>query len=129
MSMTPESKFKKHVIDALKESGGRVLKIQPNAFTGRGWPDLYVAHPFWTGWLELKVSPNSVEALQWKRIKDLNDYKVKAFVLKFYPNKIEGSSMEAVINAYDGNQVMAGCCGIDKFRGNPFGFLNSLPSP
>jgi len=54
-----------------------------------GWPDRWVCHRRWRGWLEFKGDNTRLTALQRKRIRDLNDRQPgSAFVVR-HPNRIE----------------------------------------
>jgi hypothetical protein len=46
-----------------------------------GIPDLYVAHPIWTGWLELKAGTNVATKLQQHTLRKLMACGVDAIVL------------------------------------------------
>lgn len=77
-----ENQFQKQVIRALEGYGAKVLNVHGHAMQARGWPDLYVAHRDWDGWLELKVGSNSCSTLQQIVIRDLRERDVPAFVLR-----------------------------------------------
>jgi len=63
------------------QGGAYVMKSHGNRMQ-RGWPDLYVASPHWSGFLELKVDQNQASGSQQSRIKALRDRLVPAFVLR-----------------------------------------------
>lgn len=55
MSGLSESVASTVVRDALVKDGAMVLKIHGHAMQAPGWPDLYVAHPTYGGWIEMKA--------------------------------------------------------------------------
>ena len=77
-----ESKFAKTIIDALKSIGCWTLNIHGHRFQKSGVPDIYVAHPRWSGWIEFKVGNREPTDLQIIVIKDLMYRGVPAFVVR-----------------------------------------------
>lgn len=80
-----------------------------------GWPDLFVAHSQWTGWIELKVDKRQLEKLQELCIQDLLDRGVTAFCLR-YSNETGKFTVDG-IEGFEWDEVNSG---------NVFLFLNTL---
>ncbi|UOF80087.1 vrR-nuc domain [Caudoviricetes sp.] len=40
------------------------FKIHGHLMQAGGWPDTYVAHPMWRGWIEFKVDGNNLDPRQ-----------------------------------------------------------------
>ena len=59
-----ESPFVKAICSALESSGAKTLKLHGHAMQAGGWPDVYVAHPAWRGWIETKVDDNELDPRQ-----------------------------------------------------------------
>ena len=59
-----ENAFQSQMVHALKTQGAMVLNLHGHAMQAPGWPDLYVAHPKWRGWIELKVKGRALSELQ-----------------------------------------------------------------
>lgn len=80
-----------------------------------GWPDRYVHHSYWSGWLEFKGETTTITALQIKIIVELNRRQPGcAFILRKC-NESENGML------FDEN---GGYCGlIDLDSGNPFDVL------
>ena len=85
--MTEETKFKNAIKTHLTGLGAKVFKVHGSEWQEPGWPDLYVAHKTWTGWLELKVSASDA-ALQKRRIEELKIRGVFAAFARKTGNKI-----------------------------------------
>lgn len=92
-----ETQFKNKIVAMLKEEGAKTFKIHGSEWQEPGWPDLYVAHKMWTGWLELKVNAGESD-LQRKRIADLRIRGVYAAFMRY---------SDKIIRVYDH-------CGVDN---------------
>ena len=76
-----ESQFQRDVQQSLKAAGAVTFHVHGgDTRQASGWPDLYVAHRKWNGWLELKVGAQ-LSILQKQRITDLRIRGVYAYVL------------------------------------------------
>lgn len=63
-----EAKFQKKVVNFLRRHNAYVINFIGNIYQ-KDVPDLYVAHRYWTGWIELKfglgkLSPGQIHALR-----------------------------------------------------------------
>lgn len=86
-----ESKFTKVICDALKKRNALVFAIVAGKRQEPGWPDRYVAHTLWSGWLEFKGPKTVVTDLQRYRLRELVARGVEAWVLR-EPDIIENHS-------------------------------------
>jgi len=77
-----ESKFQKHVKTYLENCGAMVLNVHGHQMQAAGWPDLYVAHENFNGWVELKVGKNWLSKLQEHRCRELDRRGVPALCLR-----------------------------------------------
>lgn len=82
-----ESDWQSYLIRELRNCNAVVFNIQPNKYTSRGAPDIYVAHRKWCGWLELKGKKTRVEPHQIHTIIKLNERKSYTYILR-YPGLI-----------------------------------------
>lgn len=57
MGKHPENKWKAELKKALEGIGATVFSCHGHGMQAPGWPDLFVAHSIWSGWIELKM-PN-----------------------------------------------------------------------
>lgn len=114
-----ESKFQKMVIRSLKDTGAMTFNVHGHAMQAAGWPDIYVAHPKWQGWIELKVTAR-LRDLQVVRIEDLLARDVNAFVLRW--------KEERVIASIPVNRDLVDLeeTGWKEFRLKPLGFLEEV---
>jgi hypothetical protein len=77
-----ESQFSSYIGSALKTAGAKVLKLHGHAMQAAGWPDTYVSHWNWRGWVEFKVGSRKLTPLQLKFIGDLNIRGDNAIVMR-----------------------------------------------
>lgn len=63
-SGTSEAAFTTRLATALRARGALTFKIHGHLLQAGGWPDTYVAHPMWRGWIESKVDSNNLDARQ-----------------------------------------------------------------
>jgi hypothetical protein len=59
------------VRDELTARGALVMVAAANRYTVPGWPDRWVCHCLWAGWLELKTEDGLVSALQARRVREI----------------------------------------------------------
>lgn len=59
-----ETHFQRKLIQLIEDVGAVVLNVHGHSYQKSGWPDLYVAHWAWSGWMELKVGRNRPSPLQ-----------------------------------------------------------------
>lgn len=49
-----ETRYKSKLVSTLRREGALVLSLHGHAQQAPGWPDVYVCHSLWRGWIELK---------------------------------------------------------------------------
>lgn len=76
-----EKKFQRKLIQFVKDRNAFVFNFIGNAFQS-GVPDLFVAHRYWSGWLELKVDAK-VTSQQRHNLTELKKRGQSAYVLRF----------------------------------------------
>ena len=76
-----ESAYQKIIRDEFRSLGAVVLNKLGTMHEGPGWPDLYVAHKIWTGWIELKTG-SKLSTVQAQRIDQLRQCGVNVVVLR-----------------------------------------------
>jgi hypothetical protein len=76
-----ERTWQSKLAKSLREQGAVVLVKHGNSTEGPGWPDLYVAHRQWTGWLELKIEPNKPTQRQRSVMQKLRSQGVEVYTL------------------------------------------------
>lgn len=59
-----ETEWKAKLKKAFEGIGAKVLSLHGHAMQAPGWPDLYVCHPIWTGWIELKMHDGELSTAQ-----------------------------------------------------------------
>lgn len=59
-----ESEFQTRLINALKKKGASVFNCHGHAMQEAGWPDLWVGHPKFQGWIELKIAGGKLSGKQ-----------------------------------------------------------------
>jgi len=77
-----ESELQREVIKCLESVGVWTFNVHGHGWQKSGVPDLYCAHPKWTGWIEFKVGEGKPSALQIICMKDLLLRGVAAFVVR-----------------------------------------------
>lgn len=83
-----ECEHTRKLVKELKCINALVFAVVGGNMQAPGWPDRYVHHKHWQGWLEMKDKA-AVSSLQAQRIKELNARAPgSAFVIRF-PNLIE----------------------------------------
>ena len=86
-----ERQFQKQVVQFLRRRNALVFNLIGNAFQ-RDLPDLYVAHRFWTGWLELKCDNYQPTKAQLSILAQLRKHGVKAYLFRCKDNQYTLSS-------------------------------------
>lgn len=80
---------------------GKVVGASPS-----GWPDRFVAHRLWRGYLECKDFNGVVDPLQKRILQQLNERKQDAFVLRF--GMVAGTTnIHSRLETADGNHATA----------------------
>ena len=79
---TLERIYQHDLVTCFRSIGTLVLNLHGHMMQAPGWPDLYVAHWKWAGWLELKTEKDEPTTLQAQVIRDLKRRGVPAFVAR-----------------------------------------------
>ena len=61
----------------------KILKLHGHAMQEPGWPDLYIAHPKFVGWIETKGVNTLVKTIQRTVMEELAMCNVDVFILTF----------------------------------------------
>lgn len=70
--LTAECAMTRKLVDELRSRGARVFSCVGSGKQGSGWPDRYICHPTWTGWIEFKGPKTRFPPIQRNMIRDLN---------------------------------------------------------
>lgn len=62
--MESETKLTGRLVKVLRQMQGCVLNIHGSALQQEGWPDVYVSHSLWFGFLEFKVKDRKLSSSQ-----------------------------------------------------------------
>lgn len=111
-----ETEFSRRLSKALREVEAQVLVLKPDMTMGKGWPDLFVAHRSWTGWIELKVKGFKLSPAQTQRIDLLRRQDCAVKVLRL----VDG----VVYEELEGRQWRV--CALDDALARPGWFLRLL---
>jgi len=86
--MIYERVFARELRTILRECDAEILPIVGNKMQPGAWPDLYIAHIFYNGWIEFKAEDTLLRPDQVKKISRLKEREVPAYVVRV-PNIIE----------------------------------------
>ncbi len=75
-----EFEWKAQLTEDLRGKAALVLSLHGHAMQAPGWPDLYIAHRFWSGWLELKREA-TLAPLQRERLEGLTSRGVNGWIV------------------------------------------------
>ena len=71
--MLTETKLTARLVKAWREAGGEILNIMGGGYMqAPGWPDVFVCHKLWSGWLEIKGPKTKIQPTQERIIKALS---------------------------------------------------------
>jgi len=93
-----EKDFQAKIQSGLKIANAMVLNIHGHAMQAAGWPDLYVCHWRWKGWIELKVGTRQATPLQRIKLRELSIRNERCCLLKLITDKVE---VYAIMNKKD----------------------------
>jgi len=79
--MMLESSFQAQIVKFLRQRDALVFNFIGNVYQ-RDIPDLYIAHKYWSGWLELKTKNHQVTAGQRHNLTHLRRHNIKAYVVR-----------------------------------------------
>ena len=86
-----ENEFAKRMTKAIRDCNGIVLSVVGNKMQQAAWPDIYVAHRYWQGWIEFKGHRTVLREDQRRMIEELHKRGVNAVVVRYHP---EGCMIE-----------------------------------
>lgn len=108
--MKKECPWTRDVCRLLTKQNALVLPIVGNRFAPPGWPDRYIAHRKWCGFIEFKGERTVVSPVQRRVIADLRARDVNVWVAR-------DAGCQIVVEDEEGNVVA---------RTSPIGFLDEL---
>lgn len=79
--MSSEKSFQTAIVKFLRQRDALVFNFIGNVFQS-GVPDLFVAHDYWTGWMELKVGTGKLTDQQRNNLTQLRQRNCKAYVVR-----------------------------------------------
>jgi hypothetical protein len=77
-----ENEFARIVTKALRQCNAEVLSIVGNKMQAPAWPDIFVAHRYWVGFIEFKGVETVLRRDQRIKIGKLTDKGVNVFVVR-----------------------------------------------
>lgn len=80
--MASESSFTKRLREAIHKSGGITYKAHGSMFGTAGWPDLWVGHPSFEGWVEVKTDTGRLSKAQVGVLQRLKKYGIRIAVVR-----------------------------------------------
>ncbi|PHR91989.1 MAG: hypothetical protein COA69_09495 [Robiginitomaculum sp.] len=80
-SEVKESGFQNALIKGMRDRGAQVFNCHGHMMQEPGWPDLWVGHPKFQGWIELKVGHNGLSGKQRVILKRLWRCRVPSIVI------------------------------------------------
>lgn len=92
--MKTESDFTKMLCERIKRAGGHVMPMVGSNMQPSGYPDRYIAHPRFTGWLEMKKDDRQLTGEQRGCMVRLVARGVPAFTVRWH-SKIDLVSISA----------------------------------
>ena len=96
-----ENKFAAKITANLRKCNALVLSVVGSRMQQNSWPDAYVAHRYWTGWIEFKGENTVLRKDQAILIEELWTRGVEAYVVR-YPYYIESYKGEQ-LGTFDPN--------------------------
>ena len=91
----------------LEELGALTLSITPDQRGGTSWPDKYVAHVKWSGFLEFKIGTRQTTRFQKHMIAELKRRGVNVWVVRVVSDGfvIENENGVEIVSAVDVGQL------------------------
>lgn len=101
--MSLETEFSSEIRAAIEGVGGWTFKKWGNAMEGAGYPDRFIAHPKWRGWIEEKVNRRPLTDIQRVTISDMLRRHEPAIVVRLWDS---GNEHRIDFEYEDGQQRM-----------------------
>jgi hypothetical protein len=83
-----ENEWSAVLVPQMRRCNALVLNVHGEQYQQPGWPDLYVCHRFYRGWIELKGQTTYLESHQRAMIRKLKERGDAVYVAR-YPNLIQ----------------------------------------
>ena len=80
--MQIETKLTARLLVSWRAMGSEILNITGSAFQAPGWPDIFICHKHWSGWIEFKGPTTPIQPHQ-KRIVRTIGLTQSVFVVRF----------------------------------------------
>ena len=71
-----------------KKANGTILSVHGHEMQAPGWPDSYISHKYWKGWIEFKGSKTRLTDLQKMILSKLGANGDRVYIVR-YPNLIQ----------------------------------------
>lgn len=114
-----ETAWTAKLVVRLRRLNAQVLNVHGHDMQAPGWPDLYVAHRRWSGWLEVKTAKGRLRKVQQLVIDGLRARNVPAFVLRAGdPMELENHEGEFLGEARDERELLSLLEELENTRGN-----------
>lgn len=81
--MQSETKLTSRLVRGGRTARAMILNVHGHKMQTPGWPDLYIAHKLWTGFLEMKGPRTKIEPHQQQIIGGLKERNVSVYVVRF----------------------------------------------
>ena len=83
-----ENKYAQFIRKQLRNCNAECIPIVANKYAPAGWPDTYVSHPYWHGWIEFKDVSTKIQKHQVRQLEKLRKNGEQAWVVRA-PDKIQ----------------------------------------
>lgn len=101
-----ESKGSRRLYRELRAHNALVLALVAHRAQEGGWPDCFVCHTLWQGWLEIKADKTIISTKQHYIIQELNArHAASAFVIRL-PDRIEDTKGELILRFTDAKDLL-----------------------
>jgi hypothetical protein len=77
-----ETRLTARLVKQIRNANGKVLNVHGHASQEPGWPDVFVTHRYWTGWIEFKNSKTQISSYQEEILASLAN-EVPTWIVRF----------------------------------------------
>ena len=81
--MKTENQLTGDLVRAGRECKALVLNLHGHREQAPGWPDVYISHVYWTGWIEFKGKGTLLQGHQRNILMQLRSKGVQAWIVRF----------------------------------------------
>lgn len=99
-----ECKRTREFCKLLSNCNALILPIVGSIYTPPGWPDRYIAHPLWNGFIEFKEATTRLQPHQERILRELNKRNPHSAYLCRFLDLIEGEQWIFSIEYYNGGR-------------------------